>query len=338
MTTLQEYIEKYKPAVILHSDEPYFPITIETYVKQCSLITKINDIDLTVIPKGNITPDNFMEACKKYKDISFDCSGTDWKTFSYNNLSDEKYHPNNDMDKLISYPRTEYSTKILSQYAIMNDFHSTKSISKIDEHRESNAQYPCYYMTRIIDKDLVEIFYVFLYGYNDPYKIFGFEVGAHQSDWEGIVVRVDKTKGLQRVYYKAHGDKDGYWLPTDKVQTIKINGVDRLVFYSARGSHGSYDSAVNTGDIRCCNSFIWPRILCCANDIINTGTLLDTYTIPTLNNVYLGRVICWGKWNVATPYWPYDIKDNLTSNNWFRRLFCFLDCCNPDKYLTNGDL
>jgi hypothetical protein len=328
MTTLQQYLEKFRPIVVLHSDEKYYPIKTETYISQCSLITKIDNINSTVISKGNITDTGFTQACEQYgpENLSLDCSSVDWENYKDNKVAHISISNNDEKDP--------YNPKIL-QYNIINDYGSERKLNA----QPDIVQYPCYYMVRNIDGNTFEIFYVFLYGYNDPYRILGcINVGAHQADWEGIIVRFDKEKGLLRVYYKAHGDKDGYWLSADKCPMINMPNEEckRLVFYSAKGSHGSYTG--NADSVRMCNNKIFPRILCCANDVIDDGQLLDTYLISALNNIYMKQPIAWGKWSCSSPYWPYEIKDSLTSNNWFRRLCCFMDCCNPAKYLTNGDL
>jgi hypothetical protein len=96
---------------------------------------------------------------------------------------------------------------------------------------------PCYALVRETN-DYIYISYIFLFAYNGEYSILGLaEAGMHPGDIEHITVEVDKrTDALHRVYFSAHGTKDGRWVPANEVEIDN----DRIVAYNALNGHGLY--------------------------------------------------------------------------------------------------
>lgn len=95
---------------------------------------------------------------------------------------------------------------------------------------------PCYgYVSRFEDKTFLR--YVFLYANNGSYSIIGLrEIGQHPGDIESIVVELDKNLLLSRVFFGAHGQKDGRLVNKKNIELE--NG--KVVAYSALNGHGLY--------------------------------------------------------------------------------------------------
>lgn len=115
---------------------------------------------------------------------------------------------------------------------------------------------PCYTITREKSGKLY-ITYLFFYPYNGSYDIIGLAgLGSHPGDIEHITVELDTTGKLLRVFYGAHGIKEGRWVPASNVPLE--NG--HVVCYVAYNGHGLYPKPGQ--------SF---RVAGFANDYLNKG-------------------------------------------------------------------
>lgn len=92
--------------------------------------------------------------------------------------------------------------------------------------------------------EALEITYITLFAHNGPYAVCPFfEVGAHDGDIEHITVRIDPTGcNLVGVWYNAHRNHDGCWVPGSQVSIEH----GRLVSYIAKHGHGHYPTATTT--------------------------------------------------------------------------------------------
>lgn len=89
--------------------------------------------------------------------------------------------------------------------------------------------------------DRYVIYYIILYPYSGEKNIALIQkVGAHYGDIEHLTVEVTKEKKIIRVFYGAHADINGVWIPAPKLTTIG----NHVVAYVAEDSHGLYP---NTG-------------------------------------------------------------------------------------------
>lgn len=88
--------------------------------------------------------------------------------------------------------------------------------------------------------EALEFNYLTFYAYNGPYSVFGVAVGAHAGDWEHVTVRVDAETGRTvGMYYHAHRNHDGVWLPA-RVMPRDKQGSGRPAAYVAYHGHGCY--------------------------------------------------------------------------------------------------
>lgn len=139
-------------------------------------------------------------------------------------------------------------------------------------------------------------------------------LGAHQSDFEHIIVHVDvATRQAVRVYFSSHSQDDGYWL---RAQDCEFRN-DKLVIYSALNFHGFYHKPKT----------YW-RIFGCANDYTANGKEWN----PDVNfanfrhkHNWLNINATWGNGHISTPNIHRWFDKSFKSNNFWRRMFCCWD-------------
>lgn len=103
------------------------------------------------------------------------------------------------------------------------------------EHPLSSV--PCYAYSRIMQDGKIQIQYIFLFAYNGEYLIAGLEnAGYHPGDIEHITAELSSTGELLRIFYSAHGTKDGKWLNAKNV-TFEDG---HPVAFNALNGHGLY--------------------------------------------------------------------------------------------------
>ncbi|MAE21258.1 MAG: hypothetical protein CMK92_02395 [Pseudomonas sp.] len=123
---------------------------------------------------------------------------------------------------------------------------------------------PSYYSHYIKDGVLF-IQYVFLYTDNPGYVRCGVALGRHLSDVEHVTMQFTENNEVSRVYFAAHSSKQGQWHSS---RECAWRG-DRLIVYSALGSHASY---AHTGT--------YIRILGLVNDVCRHGEENDEEAVP----------------------------------------------------------
>lgn len=95
---------------------------------------------------------------------------------------------------------------------------------------------PIYALVREMN-DKIYINYIIVFAYNGTYNIAGLaELGEHPGDIEHITVETTKDGKLLRVFFSAHGTKDGRWVNAEDVESE--NG--KIVAYNAVNGHGLY--------------------------------------------------------------------------------------------------
>jgi len=98
------------------------------------------------------------------------------------------------------------------------------------------SEVPIYALVRE-KNDKVYITYILLFAYNGTYNIAGLaELGEHPGDMEHITVEATKDGTLLRVFFSAHGVKDGRWIKAEEIE--KEDG--KIVAYNAVNGHGLY--------------------------------------------------------------------------------------------------
>jgi len=129
------------------------------------------------------------------------------------------------------------------------------------------------YSRKSTTNDNILLTYMQIFGYNGTYSILHLvNSGHHDFDLEHLTVELSPDgKTLIRVFYGAHGVKDGRWIDAKDVPLQDVNGVQKIVAYSAYHGHGFYPT---TGAAI--------RIYGLANDIISK----DIEWIPNVSVVY----------------------------------------------------
>jgi hypothetical protein len=144
---------------------------------------------------------------------------------------------------------------------------------------------PCYAFSRTMQDGKIQIQYIFLFTYNGEYSIANLEnVGFHPGDMEHLTVECSSTGELLRVFYSAHGTKDGRWVDAKDVELLDstidaLSGSEspsapnrKIVAYNALNGHGLYPK----------NGIVF-RFGGFANDYLEKGLLWK----PNVNVIYL---------------------------------------------------
>ncbi len=166
---------------------------------------------------------------------------------------DEKYYPCS-IDWILKNSvlvdhNTEPVTKIISPtnkdlYNIMNKYNSqipngTVNISfnkEIYRGESPIKNVPCYGIIREKDNKKY-LTYIFLYAYNGEYKILNIaDAGYHPGDIEHMTIELDEKDEINRIFYGAHGKKDGRWVLKKDIEFEN----DKPVAYVALSGHGLY--------------------------------------------------------------------------------------------------
>jgi hypothetical protein len=104
------------------------------------------------------------------------------------------------------------------------------------------------------EEKYIDLKYILLYAYNPGYKMCGFfKIGNHQGDLEHVTVRLNyDNKEIERVFFSAHGSKEGSWIDCHDLQMIGHS----VVVYVSLYSHANYHTAkkvIRAGGIICIN-------------------------------------------------------------------------------------
>jgi len=141
---------------------------------------------------------------------------------------------------------------------------------------------PLYYYIRETNEKIYIYFFLF-FGYNGTYNILNImDVGHHYNDVEHFTYEIDKkNKTLDRIFFSAHGKKEGTWKqynelefdgpPSPKRPMSPMGSVDkenktRPIIYCAKFGHGFYP---RSGCII--------RMFGFANDLTNKGFKFSNY-------------------------------------------------------------
>jgi len=181
-------IKKYSPVLYFHSNEKYFPCSID-WLLQYSTLVDFNT--KTRISKP--TQKDLYDISKKY-----------------------------------DFKRVGEGEVILS----FNE--------DVFRGQQPLTDVPCYVITREQNNNIY-ITYIFLYPFNGSYEIAGLVgVGHHPGDIEHLTVECNKEDGkIKRVFFGAHGSKDGRWVSSNDVEYE--NG--HIVAYVAYSGHGMYNKS-----------------------------------------------------------------------------------------------
>jgi hypothetical protein len=207
MESLKYLAHMYKPYVVLHPEEPDFPVDVNDYLREAKLK-----------PNRGVTVDPRSQA----------------------NLPDEHLTPRS-FHRLLVDPRNKngFQTHTLYLPGGMNSLVIQSSASMFSQHQ------PPYYVRIHATVDAVYLIYCFFYAYNGPARVFGsrakwMHVRAyeHYADIEHITLKfASRDLKLLGVYGSQHSG--GRWYSPDDVEW-KDRTHPRI--YSALYSHASYVS------------------------------------------------------------------------------------------------
>lgn len=183
-----------------------------------------------------------------------------------------------------------------------NTYNLTLSPNMYNGMDLSGVPYYCHILDNP-DHSFIDLQYIFLYGYNDSYKVCScdyvnlcpcIKVGEHIYDLEHITVRISKnTQKLLKVHFGAHQRKDGMWVNNSN---LEMEDDTHPVVYVAKGSHALYPS-----------TWCWPRIFCVANDYTCKGKLWVPRNVLIINDAI------WNLWKGN-----YDGEDTPYRHDWYK--------------------
>ena len=187
MSAIQELINKFSPIVYIHSNERYFPASIDWLLNYSTLVD-FNKKTKIVKP----TQRDLYESAKSY---------------NFARVADG--------DVVLSFPP--------------ETFKGQQPLSDV----------PCYALYKEMN-DKIYITYIFIFPFNGNYEIAGLVgLGSHPGDMEHMTVECSKSGVIERIFYAAHGYKDGRWVPA---QDVEFENGHPVCFMAVSG-HGLYPKA-----------------------------------------------------------------------------------------------
>lgn len=290
----ERLVMQHRPVLQLHKREIYNPCTIEYYASHSSLYKGTQ----LICEDGTFTAD--------------DLGSLDWLQEMVERAS--KNPPPTQNDGRIPRNKTKFNLRLNPKFRAGFSWNEVNSV-------------PYYAKVATSDTDnLWHIIYIFVYAYNPPTNVFGWQVGDHDCDFEHMTIRVHKRSNqVHSVFFGAHGYVDGAWAypPSSKHKPhYECTISNRVVAYVALGGHGLY---AHSGTHR--------RIFNFANDV--TGFFPNKRWEP--DRVVLLECPCPSHvpplFHNYKDNWEYDGIDSIreqrwykdgdphTSTRWIRRLF-----------------
>lgn len=208
------WIEKYSPVFYLHREEARFPIWASEYFNApttglyCGApgAAPCRAQESVVVPSGTV---NFKKQYELYQ----------------------------------SFRVGKREANLMPLIADCTRYGSNPALNTASNGDLNTPVYVVWYRSK--DEKYIYIQYITFYGYNEPYDIGpitgeSFELmDYHDSDIEHVTLKLDAaSKKLLRIYYGAHGLKEGCWVDAQS-NLIQYEGT-HPVFLVARGGHGLY--------------------------------------------------------------------------------------------------
>jgi hypothetical protein len=287
---LQGLIEEFHPVMYLHPQEQYRPCKVDYYLDNCELYWE----DKLIANKGDVT-------CQLIGSTSL--------------LEDA-------INRSTSKSSQYIAQHPLSRNARGRGFNLRlchKARGGIEKANIKEA--PLYARVRDCNERYFEITYITHYAFNGSYNVLGFQLGAHDCDFEHITVRVCKVnRCILYIWFGSHAYRDGYWREASQCKFLP--GTNHPLVFVANHSHAIYSSP---GVIK--------RIFGFANDHtakdIESAIEWNPNTIillqPPSNPSYPEWTSYNGNWcidGIASPHnQQWWLKEPRTSNTWLRRCF-----------------
>jgi hypothetical protein len=204
ISQVNDLLTKFKPIIYLHSEETYFPINPEYYIKN-SRLTYNNNTDTEVIAKGHLRDHNLLTQNSNGERSSLS-DRPPYYTSSHFNIEDVNDSMKNGEASLKSIPLSAHPTILKTS---------------------DNVLHYC-------------IHYYWYFPYQGLNSFLG--QGSHYGDWNHVTVELDSFKPnatLLQVYFSRHGDNtEGEWVkPADLDHDVTSK---RFIVYLAKYNHIPY--------------------------------------------------------------------------------------------------
>lgn len=203
-TTIPPFALTYAPIVILDREETYFPSDLSVHIQNTH-------------PTLNFTPT---------PDTSYPLNLSNLDQLNNFNGGDVYL---SSREPIVSLPVWLRGQKP-EENSLRTDNATNCVIVVVEKELERNE-------TLNKDLNVVDVFYLYFYSFNDGPRGLGRQVGNHIGDWEHNMIRF--TDGIPTaIWYSQHGFGAAYTF--DAVQKIG----NRPVAFSARGSHSNWPEAM----------------------------------------------------------------------------------------------
>lgn len=207
---------KFMPILHFHSEEQFFPCSVEYYLNHCRLRCgpkKGKEEEMTtLVNAGDLNQQVLVREARLAKDK----------------------HPGTKVHLNLGKDGKDY------RVGMKGNLEDVPLYCRVRDIEFNGAQ-------------MLEIVYIVHYAYNGSYNIMGcIPLGAHDADFEHITVRVlPASETIHSIYFAAHASRDGMWW-TPKDQVVELEDGLRPHVYVAHNGHGHYPWSSSVFRICCC--------------------------------------------------------------------------------------
>jgi hypothetical protein len=166
--------------------------------------------------------------------------------------SNEKYHPCSIEWMLNNSTLVDFNTNTTKKSPSQRDLYNIAQLYNFQRRGEGDvvlsfeeetyrgqsplSDVPIYAYSWTKD-DKIYLTYIILFTYNGSYDIAGLAaIGEHPGDIESVTVECKSDGKINRVFFGAHGTKDGRWVDSSLIETEN----DHVVCFMAYSGHGLY--------------------------------------------------------------------------------------------------
>jgi hypothetical protein len=297
---LYQYLEKYAPIVWLHPEEKYLPISAEEYYTSPEssvdrVVQEFPFIAASIITPGDVTFQKLYDI-RQFALGKSAPSLTATEKNAIQTLMIEKniknYNGRGRLPIFIGIDKDVY-------------YGSNPALNK---NAAGVLNTPAYaFAFRAADGKII-LQYIYLYGFNGPFRKGAAYLGAHEGDIEHVSIELDSTGKPLNYSFKSHGGGSGIIVPATQMVDVSQGGKalwnqaerwgNRPLVYSAKKSHGNYPRGAS-GDR---NNIPYEYIYLRAGGLLNDLTAKGTKWEPNYIRIYPETD---SRFNAATMGWLY---------------------------------
>jgi len=213
------------------------------------------------------------------------------------------------------------TTKYLGEFTKDNDnntfLHFNTLIYEDILAENADRDATCYCKVVELGHYKTALIYFFLYQQVSKYPCCGLKScllscngGGHLGDVKSVIVYLESDR-ITSVYYSAHGELQGEFRNADQLEYID----GHPIVYPCLGDHSNYPE-------KGCHLRIFGVVNdSCGSDILCRPNVVEVYNNTPWCN-YSGHMNINGIGSPKNHGW-WNLQVPITSNNWFRRLFCY---------------